>query len=151
MFPFPPARRGNLYRRAFDGLVLPVLTEFAPDWLLISAGYDAHADDPLASLRLLPSDYASMAADLAGGAPPGRTIYFLEGGYDLDAIRTSVAATLAGAAGSRGSPGDPALPITAGGSPYPRPGYKGGAEGMASPVTTRLPGTAHRPPATDQP
>ena len=97
--PVPAGTAGDLYRRAFQALVLPVLAGFDPDWLLVSAGYDAHADDPLASLRLLPSDYASMAGDLAGVAPPGRTVYFLEGGYDLDAIRTSVAATLAGAAG----------------------------------------------------
>ncbi|MCE2528322.1 MAG: histone deacetylase [Acidimicrobiia bacterium] len=98
--PLPPGTAGDLYRRAFDELILPVISQFGPDWLLVSAGYDAHADDPLASLRLLPSDYAFMSRALVDLTPPGRTICFLEGGYDLDAITASVTATLAGAAGA---------------------------------------------------
>ncbi len=97
--PLPAGAAGDLYRQAFDGLILPVLEGFRPDWLLVSAGYDAHADDPLASLRLLPSDYAYMASALSDLMPSGRTVYFLEGGYDLKAITDSVTATLAGAAG----------------------------------------------------
>ena len=97
--PLPPGTAGDLYRRAFEDLILPVISQFGPDWLLVSAGYDAHAADPLASLRLLPSDYAFMSRALAELTPPGRTICFLEGGYDLDAITASVSATLAGAAG----------------------------------------------------
>ena len=98
--PLPPGTAGDLYRRAFDELILPVISQFGADWLLVSAGYDAHADDPLASLRLLPSDYAFMSRALVDLTPPGRTICFLEGGYDLDAITASVTATLAGAAGA---------------------------------------------------
>ena len=97
--PLPPATAGDLYRRAFEELILPVISQFGPDWLLVSAGYDAHAADPLASLRLLPSDYAFMASALIELMPPRRTIYYLEGGYDLEAIAASVTATLAGAAG----------------------------------------------------
>lgn len=97
--PLPPGTAGDLYRRAFEQLILPVVSQFDPDWLLVSAGYDAHAADPLASLRLLPSDYAFMSRALAEVTPPGRTICFLEGGYDLEAITASVSATLAGAAG----------------------------------------------------
>ena len=97
--PLPPGTAGDLYRQAFEELILPVVSQFGPDWLLVSAGYDAHAADPLASLRLLPSDYAYMSRELAELTPPGRTICFLEGGYDLDAIAASVSATLAGAAG----------------------------------------------------
>lgn len=97
--PLPAGAAGDLYREAFSGLVAPVTAGFGPDWLLVSAGYDAHASDPLAGLRLLASDYAFMASSLAGAAPPGRTVFFLEGGYDLEGIRSSVSATLAGAAG----------------------------------------------------
>jgi acetoin utilization deacetylase AcuC-like enzyme len=97
--PFPPGTAGDVYRRAMAEVVVPALQRFAPDWILVSAGYDAHADDPLAELRLLPSDYARMAVGLAAVVGPGRTVYFLEGGYDLAAIESSVAATLRGAAG----------------------------------------------------
>ncbi len=97
--PLPAGAAGDLYRRAFDSLIGPALRRFEPDWMLVSAGYDAHAADPLAYLRLLASDYAYMAAALREAVPPGRTIFFLEGGYDLAAIADSVAATLTGAAG----------------------------------------------------
>ena len=97
--PLPAGTAGDLYRAAFPALVTPVVAGFNPDWTLVSAGYDAHAHDPLAELRLLASDYAFMAGALAAVTPPGRTIFFLEGGYDLDAIRESVSATVSGAAG----------------------------------------------------
>lgn len=98
--PVPAGTAGDLYRLAFAQVVVPVVGGFGPDWLLVSAGYDAHAHDPLAGIRLLASDYAFMANALAAVTPPRRTIYYLEGGYDLEAIRSSVSATLAGAAGS---------------------------------------------------
>ena len=97
--PVPAATAGDLYRLAFERIIAPVVGGFEPDWLLVSAGYDAHADDPLAGIRLLASDYAFMAEALAAVVPRARSIYYLEGGYNLDAIRASVSATLAGAAG----------------------------------------------------
>ncbi len=98
-FPMPIGTAGDVYRVSFERVVLPVLSAFAPDWLLISSGYDAHLSDPLAGLALLESDYASMGAALRDAVGPGRTILFLEGGYDLKAVRGSVAATLSGLAG----------------------------------------------------
>ncbi len=95
--PFPAGTGGDVYRRAFDDLVLPVVEQFGADWMLVSAGYDAHAADPLAAIRLDAADYGYMAAGLAGVVPPGRTMFFLEGGYDLAALEASVAATLRGA------------------------------------------------------
>ena len=98
-FPVPAGTAGDAYRLAFDDVIVPVLRRFAPDWVLVSAGYDAHAMDPLAELRLLPSDYAAMTIAIRRLVDPSRTIFFLEGGYDLDAIRASVAATLTACAG----------------------------------------------------
>lgn len=97
--PVPAGTKGDVYREAFRRVVLPIARQFEPDWLLISSGYDGHRDDPLAEIELIESDYAYMANALVGLVPSGRTIVFLEGGYDLDAIRDSVAATFAGFAG----------------------------------------------------
>ncbi len=98
-FPMPTGTGGDVYRASFDRVVVPILSAYQPDWLLISAGYDAHHADPLAGLSLLESDYASMGSALRGVVGPGRTIVFLEGGYNLNAIQGSVAATLRGLAG----------------------------------------------------
>ncbi|HSM01701.1 MAG TPA: histone deacetylase [Acidimicrobiia bacterium] len=95
--PVPARTAGDAYREAFDRVILPAIGEFAPSRILVSAGYDAHRDDPLAALMLEAEDYQWMAAALAGFGIP--VVYFLEGGYDLPAIEASVAATLRGAAG----------------------------------------------------
>ncbi len=94
--PVPAGTGGGFYRRAFAELVVPVVEQFAPDWLLVSSGYDAHRDDPLANLRLLSGDYGAMACGLAGLGLRGRTVVFLEGGYDLAALERSAAATVRG-------------------------------------------------------
>jgi acetoin utilization deacetylase AcuC-like enzyme len=98
--PMPAGTGGDVYTSVFERIFLPVLTQFEPDWILVSAGYDAHESDPLAEQRLLAPDYAVMASGLAGLVPPNRIISFLEGGYHLPAITTSVAATLQGIAGT---------------------------------------------------
>jgi acetoin utilization deacetylase AcuC-like enzyme len=82
-------------RRALDELARPTIEAFAPDWVLVSCGFDAHRDDPLSNLDLQSGDFAELARVVAEFAPsPGRLALFLEGGYDLDALRASVAATL---------------------------------------------------------
>ncbi len=101
-----------MYRAAFDDLVLPVLEQFDADWVAVSAGYDAHAADPLAGIRLQAPDYAYLAAGLAEVAPANRIVFFLEGGYDLQALEDSVAATLRGVTGMWPSEG-PAGPSPA--------------------------------------
>ncbi len=93
--PLPAGATGDVYLRAFDDVIEPLVERFAPGWVLVSAGFDAHRADPLTGLGLSAGDYGALAARVAALAPaPGRLIAFLEGGYDLDALRTSVAATL---------------------------------------------------------
>jgi len=93
--PLPAGATGDVVRRALDEVAAPVIDAFAPTWVLISAGFDAHRADPLADLALSSGDFADLARTVAGFAPrPGRVVVFLEGGYDLGALRSSVAATL---------------------------------------------------------
>ncbi|HEX7166515.1 MAG TPA: histone deacetylase [Acidimicrobiales bacterium] len=110
--PFPSGTAGEAFRAAFDKVVAPAVGRFAPDWMLMSAGFDAHHDDPLAELVLSSGDFGDLTARLAAMAPTGRTIAFLEGGYDLVALGTSVAACV-GALG--GNPLAPEAPTTGSG------------------------------------
>lgn len=96
--PLPPGSTGDLMRRAIDTIAGPVIEAFAPTWVLVSAGFDAHRDDPLADLHLTSGDFAHIARDVTNHAPrPGRVVMFLEGGYDLGALRSSLHATLSAA------------------------------------------------------
>lgn len=97
--PLPAGTAGDAYRKAWRQIVIPVVQQYGPDWVLVSAGYDAHVDDPLAELRLDSADYGWIAARISEVHPPNRTLLSLEGGYDLDALTNSTAATLRGLAG----------------------------------------------------
>lgn len=90
--PMPSGATGDVYLRAFDEVIEPALDRFAPDWILISAGFDAHRADPLTNLGLTSGDYAALTSRLMNYAPAGRRIAFLEGGYDLEALALSTAA-----------------------------------------------------------
>jgi acetoin utilization deacetylase AcuC-like enzyme len=92
-FPFPAGTTGDRYLAAIDEVVAPLAGRFVPDWVFVSAGYDAHRADPLTGLGLTAGDYADLTARVRELAPPGRFVAFLEGGYDLDALRDSVTAT----------------------------------------------------------
>jgi acetoin utilization deacetylase AcuC-like enzyme len=81
------------YRIAFSEVVVPVLTQYDPDVLLVSAGFDAHERDPLAGMRLTSSAFAAMTADLRKVAQEranGRLVLVTEGGYDLRALSESL-------------------------------------------------------------
>ncbi len=91
-FPLPSLATGDVYLRAFDEVIEPALESFGADWILISAGFDAHREDPLTNLGLTSGDYAAMTARICSYAPAGRRIAFLEGGYDLHALGRSAAA-----------------------------------------------------------
>ena len=77
-----------------DQVVEPLLDRFQPDWLLISAGFDAHRKDPLTGLVLTAGDYRTLVGRLVQAVPVGRTITFLEGGYSASGLRDSVRATV---------------------------------------------------------
>ena len=100
----PPGSGPEEYGLAFSRAVVPLVEGFAPDLILVSAGYDAHQADPLASMRLDAASYGAMTtalADVAERLGHGRLGIFLEGGYDLRALEESVAATARAALGSR--------------------------------------------------
>jgi acetoin utilization deacetylase AcuC-like enzyme len=86
------------YAAAFDRVILPVLDAYAPELVLVSAGFDAHRDDPLASMLLDARAYGWMTAALiriAEASAGGKIALFLEGGYDLPALEASLAQSLA--------------------------------------------------------
>ena len=90
------------YMDIFDKKVVPALDGFGPDFLLISAGFDGHADDPLSSGMLTNDSFAEMTRALKGVAERhsgGRIVSFLEGGYDLEALAGSVEAHISVLAG----------------------------------------------------
>jgi acetoin utilization deacetylase AcuC-like enzyme len=91
----PPGADGAAFRAVWERLLLPALDAFAPELLIISAGFDAHVADPLAQLRLTEADFTWITAELcvlAARHASGRVVSVLEGGYDLDALDSSVAA-----------------------------------------------------------
>jgi acetoin utilization deacetylase AcuC-like enzyme len=106
--PLPAGATGDVLLAAVDQAVAPAADRFSPDWVLVSAGFDAHRDDPLAELCLSAGDFGLLAERVAELAPgPARTIAFLEGGYALDALACSVGATAAALAGIRHHPEPP--------------------------------------------
>jgi acetoin utilization deacetylase AcuC-like enzyme len=91
--PLRPGDGGDPFKEAFESRILPSLRNFGPDLVLISAGFDAHKDDPLANLRLQEPDFAWATAKIAEVAEKhaqGRLVSMLEGGYNLTALARSV-------------------------------------------------------------
>ena len=109
--PMPEGATGDVYRRGWEEAVLPAVEVFDPDWLVLSAGFDAHRADPLTSLGLAAGDFADLTKAVIDVVPPGRRIAFLEGGYDLDALADCAAAAVAALAGTEWRP----EPATGGG------------------------------------
>lgn len=91
--PMRPGSGEKEYEQAFRGRVVPALTTFAPDLLLISAGFDAHRDDPLANINLTEGSFAfftRMLVEAIAGSTSCGIVSVLEGGYDLPALSRSV-------------------------------------------------------------
>jgi acetoin utilization deacetylase AcuC-like enzyme len=93
--PLGPGADDVTYAAAFDRIVAPVVNEFSPSLVLVSAGFDAHRDDPLAEMRLTEEGYRAMVERLLRALPTETPIAaLLEGGYDLDALESSLTAAL---------------------------------------------------------
>ncbi|MEL7513421.1 MAG: histone deacetylase family protein [Pseudomonadota bacterium] len=93
--PLSPRSTGPAMLAAYDRIVFPALAEFRPQLLLVSAGFDAHQDDPLADLLWTVADYKHLTrrlTDFAARHCDGRLVSVLEGGYDLDALAASTRA-----------------------------------------------------------
>lgn len=92
--PLRPNDGGEQFREAMASRILPALRNFAPELLIISAGFDAHQNDPLANLRLVEDDFSwatEQMVDIAERHAGGRIVSMLEGGYDLAALARSTA------------------------------------------------------------
>lgn len=95
--PLPAGTDGTEWLRRFDDAIIPAVDAFEPDLVVVSAGYDAHVRDPLADLALEVDTYTAIAervATVATRHAGGRSVWLLEGGYELDALSDSVAAQL---------------------------------------------------------
>jgi acetoin utilization deacetylase AcuC-like enzyme len=90
--PISPGSTFESYQPIFETLVIPFLSNFQPDLLIVSAGYDANRDDPLAEIALQPQDYGTFTDYIL--KITRRILFGLEGGYDLKTLAQSVAATI---------------------------------------------------------
>jgi acetoin utilization deacetylase AcuC-like enzyme len=92
--PLAAGDTGAVFRKKYESIIFPALNKFKPELLLISAGFDAHKDDPLASIGLVEDDYrwvTQALMDIADRTCNGRLVSVLEGGYNLKALAASVA------------------------------------------------------------
>ena len=93
--PLPAGAGREKFVAAFNDVLIPAMEKFKPQFILISAGFDSHRDDPLAGLGLTAPDYANLAhilCDIAERHSNGRIVSVLEGGYNLTALPESVLA-----------------------------------------------------------
>jgi acetoin utilization deacetylase AcuC-like enzyme len=106
--PLSAGATDSVYYASFQRIILPALHEFAPELILVSAGFDAATDDPLAAMAVTPNGFGWMTAAIAEVAEAhsgGRLGMVLEGGYDLPALERSLHAALEGALGKTFVPG----------------------------------------------
>ena len=92
--PLPAGTRGDGFRQVVEAIWMPALRKFAPQALFVSAGFDAHYEDDMASLGLVEADYiwvTERLKDVARDSADGRIVSMLEGGYALSALARSVA------------------------------------------------------------
>jgi acetoin utilization deacetylase AcuC-like enzyme len=95
--PMPAGMGDGEYLRILREILVPVGLEYRPELVLVSAGFDAHRDDPLGGMELSAAGYAAIAAEilsLAGQACQGRVVFSLEGGYNLQALEKSITSVL---------------------------------------------------------
>lgn len=93
--PLLPGTSDRSYREAFEKIVLPAAAQYRPQFILVSAGFDAHKDDPMEVLKLETETYAWMThklLEIAKASANGRLVSVLEGGYNIEALAASVVA-----------------------------------------------------------
>ncbi|PLS67654.1 MAG: histone deacetylase [Cyanobacteria bacterium M5B4] len=91
-FPLPAGTTGEAFLVLFSEEIIPLLREFQPDLLIVSAGFDANRDDPIGGLCFLPDDYGALTKQCLEVTP--KILFGLEGGYDYDSLSRSVAAVI---------------------------------------------------------
>lgn len=95
--PLPAGCGDEEYLRVFKEIVIPIGSKYEPEWILVSAGFDPHRRDPLGGMNLTENGFAAMAVallELSETFGSGRIAFLLEGGYDLSALKDSVAGVL---------------------------------------------------------
>ncbi len=95
--PLPAGCGDAEYLAVFRDIIIPAVRRYEPDWLLVSAGFDSHRDDPLGAMGVTERGFGVMAnalLELAREHTGGKIAFLLEGGYDLAALRNSVATVL---------------------------------------------------------
>jgi acetoin utilization deacetylase AcuC-like enzyme len=95
--PLPPHSNDEIYLKAMKEIVIPVVTQFRPEFIIISAGFDAHYADPIANMAMSSLGYLQefqMIMDIASKVCDGRLLAVLEGGYNLEALSKTVAAII---------------------------------------------------------
>jgi acetoin utilization deacetylase AcuC-like enzyme len=107
---FPlPARTGDAtYNLIFEKAVVPIAESYRPDFLVVSAGYDAHVDDPLAGMEVTPGGFGAISQTLVTLAEKlcgGKVVFLLEGGYHLKGLQESALQSLDALLGQRKQPG----------------------------------------------
>jgi acetoin utilization deacetylase AcuC-like enzyme len=114
--PLPAGATDGDYRRMLADVLAPAAERFRPDFVLVSAGFDAHRRDPLGGMALTTEGFADLCATvkaIADAHASGRLVLVLEGGYDLDGLADSVHACVAVMAGAT-APGGPDVPSPVG-------------------------------------
>jgi acetoin utilization deacetylase AcuC-like enzyme len=95
--PMPGGLRDGDYRRAYREIVEPIGRAFDPELVLVSVGFDPHRDDPIGGMGVTAGGFAELTdvcLAIASGSARGRVVAVVEGGYDLDAVAESTAATV---------------------------------------------------------
>ncbi len=102
--PLPAGCGDEEYLRVFREIVIPAVTHYEPEWVLVSAGFDPHQQDPLGGMMVTEKGFGAMASmliELAEKYAGGKIAFLLEGGYNLTALKRSVAAVLKKMEGER--------------------------------------------------
>ena len=97
--PLPAGTNGLLFKKSYEDIIIPKLQKFSPDMIFVSAGFDAHKDDPLADFKLLEEDFFWVTSELKNFADKyckKRLVSCLEGGYNINALVKSCIAHVKG-------------------------------------------------------